>query len=483
MDQNKSFICEDCNKSFTLKWNLKTHAKSCKGFGNKDMLSCEKCDGKFTSKRTLKVHSMKCFGLKTYSCKDCSETFVVYKHLHEHRQKFHTCSKCDYCDVVITNSKNLKRHILTKHKGLTPAKARELEMRQNSKASAIEKKDFKCEYCCKTFSDKRTLNHHSTTHTFPCNFCKKFFQSISDLMNHVEIHETVRRHATKKKVVWADTIEEVKIIQVTKIAFNPALKSKAMMMFDNLDKFMAICGNRGESLRMEKFIRMYEQRSKVTFEESIFRAIISIFPETFKVELNKNVLHVTFQGGAQPSDVKERKVELACLMNEMENKKARYIDLVDLPEIRREIYKTAKETIIDNIIKFDNDDTSQDLKDSEEDEPAGMFISKFEELKKKIKRKNLIKKRREQNFKQIDFQLKRMNQLINLVNKIFLSESRSSLKLEFLTEKIKQCEYSSSSIDEDLKRLIKESNGWLKTWRGWVKRKSSTDVKDVLKLF
>ena len=78
MDQNKSFICEDCNKSFTLKWNLKAHAKSCKGFGNKDMLSCEKCDGKFTSKRTLKVHSMKCFGLKTYSCKDCSETFVAY---------------------------------------------------------------------------------------------------------------------------------------------------------------------------------------------------------------------------------------------------------------------------------------------------------------------------------------------------------------------------------------------------------------------
>ena len=112
---------------------------------------------------------------------------------------------------------------------------------------------------------------------------------------------------------------------------------------------------------------MYEQRSKVTFEESIFRAIISIFPEAFKVELNKNVLHVTFQGGAKPSDVKERKVELTSLMNEMENKKARYIDLVDLPEIRREIYKTAKETIIDNIIKFDNDDTSQDLKDSEKD--------------------------------------------------------------------------------------------------------------------
>ena len=90
-----------------------------------------------------------------------------------------------------------------------------------------------------------------------------------------------------------------------------------------------------------------------------------------------------------------------------------------------------------------------------------MFSSKFEELKEKIKRKNLIKKKREHNFKQIDFQLKRMNKLTNLVNKIFLSESRNSLKLEFLIEKIKQCEYSSSSIGDDLNRLITESKGWL----------------------
>ena len=121
MDSNKSFICEDCKKSFTLKWNLKTHAKTCKGFGNQEMFFCYKCDNRFTSKKTLKVHSMKCFGLKTYSCKDCSEQFAVYKRLHEHRQKLHTSSKCDYCDVVIANSKNLKRHILNKHKGLTHA--------------------------------------------------------------------------------------------------------------------------------------------------------------------------------------------------------------------------------------------------------------------------------------------------------------------------------------------------------------------------
>ena len=73
--------------------------------------------------------------------------------------------KCDYCDIVIDNSRNLKRHIRLKHKGLTPSKAKELEMRENSKPVSVEKKDFKCEYCGKTFSDKSTLNCHRY---FPC---------------------------------------------------------------------------------------------------------------------------------------------------------------------------------------------------------------------------------------------------------------------------------------------------------------------------
>ena len=52
---------------------------------------------------------MNYFEVKTYSCKDCSEEFAVYKHLHGHSQWFPTCSKCDYCDVVIVNLRNLER--------------------------------------------------------------------------------------------------------------------------------------------------------------------------------------------------------------------------------------------------------------------------------------------------------------------------------------------------------------------------------------
>ena len=32
------------------------------------------------------------------------------------------------------------------------------------------------------------------------------------------------------------------------------------------------------------------------------------------------------------------------------------IDLIDLPKIGKEVYRSAKQTIVENIVKFDNDD-------------------------------------------------------------------------------------------------------------------------------
>ena len=76
------------------------------------------------------------------------------------------------------------------------------------------------------------------------------------------------------------------------------------------------------------------------FEEFVFRALISIFPEAFKVELNKNVLNVTFHGGVKPSDFNKRKV--VRLLNELADENARYKYLVELPEIKRGGYLLRK---------------------------------------------------------------------------------------------------------------------------------------------
>ena len=77
----------------------------------------------------------------------------------------------------------------------------------------------------------------------------------------MKIHKTASMHATiiqEKKIVWADTIEEVRIIPLTKIPFNHNLSSKVITMLESLDKFMTIYGNCWESVKMEKFISMYE---------------------------------------------------------------------------------------------------------------------------------------------------------------------------------------------------------------------------------
>ena len=70
-------------------------------------------------------------------------------------------------------------------------------------------------------------------------------------------------------------------------------------MLESMDNFIAMAKykNHEESVKMEKLISMYEQGSKLRFEEFMFRALSSIFPEDLKVELNKNLLNVTFHGG------------------------------------------------------------------------------------------------------------------------------------------------------------------------------------------
>ena len=489
MEVNRSFICAYCKKSFTLKWNLKAHAKRCTGLENENSVNCEKCDGRFSSKRTLKVHVLTCFPGKLYHCKECNEKFNIYKLLHEHRQKRHTSLKCDYCDVVVGNSKNMKRHILTKHRGIRPSKAAELERRGNCKSTEGQKKSLKCEDCGKVLFDKSTLNRHMKLHNISCKLCTKMFSTKRDLKNHMRIHLDIKRHAdvevnvvnhkANKKVSWAAELEIVKTIPTTKLPFTDIIKRKILEMFDCLENFMSLCGNRGKSVKMTDFISMYEEGSHKSFDELVFRSLISIYQDAYKIELNKKNLFVTFVGGSKPHDIKLRKTVIDNKILECDAENARYIDLAEFEEITEEKYRSAKQTIAENIIKFDDYDISPD----EEELKEKYSVNKFKKLKNKINRRNSIKKKRESQFKKVDWQLKRMSRLANLVNKIFLSESKTSLKLEFLIEKLKYCEYPCSSIDSDLERIIKCSNGWLKPWRGWVRKNSSIHVNDVINLF
>ena len=147
-------------------------------------------------------------------------------------------------------------------------------------------------------------------------------------------------------------------------------------------------------------------------------------------------------------------------------------------------YKTAKQTIMENIVKFsDEDDNDDDQLYLEVLESNQKFTSGFERLKNLIEIKRIKKERKEKKLAQIDWQAQRLDKLARLVNKIFVSEKKTALRVEFLEERLKNCDYSISTVKSDLERLIRNSNGWLKVWKGWVKKNSSIDASKFVKLF
>ena len=99
--------------------------------------------------------------------------FVLYKELYNHKRKCHTSLNCDYCDTTISSQKNMKRHVTKKHKGLTPSRARALQVNAMKLSEPVT--SVKCDTCETTFHDKSTLNRHKKVHTVVCKTCEKVF--------------------------------------------------------------------------------------------------------------------------------------------------------------------------------------------------------------------------------------------------------------------------------------------------------------------
>jgi hypothetical protein len=85
--------------------------------------------------------------------------------------------------------------------------------------------------------------------------------------------------------------------------------------------------------------------------------------------------------------------------------------------------------------------------------------------------------------KAFDWQLKILPTLARLIHYIFISEQKSALKKDFLFEKIKQSDYTSTHLVSDFNRLVKQTGGWLMPFKEWVKRRSKYDINNVCDVF
>ena len=253
-------------------------------------------------------------------------------------------------------------------------------------------------------------------------------------------------------------------------------------MFIETEKIVSLLVNRSQPVTMKIVKDFYEKNSKQDFDELFFRAILSVDYEVYKLELHEKEIHIEIASEKKPvtpSMLKLREQKMREVLEEIIVTKAKYIDLVELPRPHKKVYKSAKTMLLENIVDF-GDEAIEKI-ESEEEKSKKMKMT-LPELMQKVESRSKILKERKAKFDQIDWQAQRLPEVARLVNRLFISQEKSVIRYEALTEKMKYVR-GSSKVESDLNLLIERTNGWLKTFGGWVKRDTSMEINEICNKF
>ena len=152
--------CDICLKSFANKADLNAHAKT-----HQLPLSCLICHKGFARKDSLIRHSLLHDNEKSYECSSCDESFKRKDHLFRHI-KTHQSNKqlfsCDYCGKSYTLNHNLQAHMKNNHHYSIPGQGF-----ATSKEHIPNRNNVKCQYCAKIYSTKQEAKKHEQNYHKP----------------------------------------------------------------------------------------------------------------------------------------------------------------------------------------------------------------------------------------------------------------------------------------------------------------------------
>ena len=268
----------------------------------------------------------------------------------------------------------------TKHKNLTPSRAKQLENLISESNDKKEKK-IKCGACHKCFFDKSTLNRHSKNHQIPSKICGKTFKKKEDEINHEKEHmddghDASNKVTVKKRTIsWANNLNDIREIPTTKLALKDEVIKEIKDMWLCFKRFMVIMLKRGQLCKLSGLKQIYERNSKKAFDEVVFRAVLTLAPSALEVEFIEGDIYINIL------DLENSDEIIDTRLIELKFENAHYVDLIQPPEVKKKAYKSAKETIMENIMKFEEE--SDNGEEVIEDNEAPFF----ERLKKKIEMK------------------------------------------------------------------------------------------------
>lgn len=217
----KTFLCQNCGKTFTQKKSLIEHQRIHTG---EKLYQCSGCGKTFACRSSYIIHLKRkrhaikirpesdslpfsqstAFPIPQSShnteepnqCKYCGRAFhnrsflLIHERIHTREKPF----KCRECEKAFRWRSNLYRH---ERKHFLHKRYEYHESKETSNLQSkifIDQKPFWCQECGKTFTRKRSLLDHKGIHSgerrFKCNLCEKSFDRNYRLVNHQRIHTT-----------------------------------------------------------------------------------------------------------------------------------------------------------------------------------------------------------------------------------------------------------------------------------------------------